>query len=117
MKKIVLIFLSIVLSCNSNQAPDEELQYQLNVIESNAANLSLSDWDKIDSSINSIKTQFDANRANLTQAQIDSFNLKIGRYYALKIKHQVSEFKNVLKDTETQLKGAMQELLSDSISK
>lgn len=112
----VLTTLFLWVSCGTKEKY-EKLENTLTEIERRVENLTPEDWDKYDQEIEQVKEQLKADRDGHTPEEAEKMNKLIGKYYALKAKHKVSNLKQELQDATQQLKGAYEAIFNDTEEK
>jgi hypothetical protein len=105
----VLTTLFLWVSCGTKEKY-EKLENTLTEIEKRVENLTPEDWDKYDQEIEQVKKQLKEDRDSYTPEEAEKMNKLIGKYYALKANHKVSNLKQDLQDATQQLKGAYEVL-------
>jgi len=103
----------LVTSCGAKNKV-EELQKSLTDVTNHAESFSQEDWDKYDKEIEQVKLKIKEEREKYTEEEAEEMNKMIGKYYAIKAKHKVSNLKKELKDATQQLEGAFETLFKES---
>ena len=118
-KKIKLSFFGIILvgmsSCNTAESKINKVENAVQNVQKNESSLNQKDWNNSDTLISNLEVELEKNRQNFSPEQIEKANKVIGQYKALRIKHELNNFKKSVNDIEQQIKGAM-EVLTDSIN-
>lgn len=113
----LLTFLLVLtfVSCDRIQTKIDQVSDELRTAEKKGPELSQEKWLKLEQLINELETDLSTNRDKFTEEQLREYNTLKGRYTALKIKRELRNFKNSMKDFKHQLEGAIEELMEDSV--
>jgi hypothetical protein len=116
-KKIKLTFIVIIFlglsSCNTAESKINRVENAVKNVQKNENSLNQNDWNNSDTLISNLEVELEKNRQNFSPEQIEKANKAIGQYKALRIKHELTNFKKSVNDIEQQIKGAM-EVLTDT---
>jgi hypothetical protein len=118
MYKSVFFYILLLLlgsGCNKNEAYIKDLGKFVSDVEMNYKNYSKEDWLKKDKEFTELSdTRFTEIKEKLSPEERSLANDLIGKYNALKVKKEIVDFRNGIKDLLEQGKAAVKELMKDS---
>lgn len=112
---LTLVLLLLVVSCDRIQLKINQLSDKIEIVEQSDSDLNSDTWSQIELLMNELENDIKINRTKYTELQIKNFNNLKGRYTALKIKRELRDLKNSIKDFGGQLEGVVEGLMEDSL--
>jgi hypothetical protein len=110
---IVLLFCSsIFYGCS--KPLEEKSRDIVKEVEQKEGSITEAEWQQFDKRIEELKTEFEKNKASLSDSARTAFNKEMGRYQMLRFMGELGGFKQDMKDALDQFEGAM-ELVADSL--
>ena len=113
MKKIFSLYFLFVflISCDFFNPIDKQAEKFVSQIESKMSNMTERDWEMADKEIEILQQKIEHSRKSMTPSQIEIANKAIGKYYAIRVKSNINDMKNILEDVKGQVKGFIEELV------
>jgi hypothetical protein len=118
MKKItILISILIAISCNNVQYKLDSAEAEIEYAEQNKEEMTAKDWSVLERKMQELESDLEQNRDKYTDEQVKAIGRLQGRYFALAVKKEITDFQESLKDLGNQAEGFIEGIKSDTLNK
>ena len=115
--KILFVFLLLLIfSCSKEQKMDR-LSNKIDNIEVKSKTYTKTDWDKLQQELDDFEKYYDENKTDFTEDERRKANNLLGKYYALKAKHELDNMKENIKDAGQRIEGMLETLTDEDTIK